>query len=352
VSIPDRHVPLSNAAANWLLAVANPVKWNAPNAPWPPPSQIATILHAAALHGVLPAALRALKAASPLVGATLDGGTRSELENAEQAVATATAQRIHQIGFELLLKHQGEKIVKASHAAGIPAAIVKGPVFARRLYAEPAMRSFTDIDILIPIEARSAASDVIRGLGFEYRTRDYRAGEDYFEDNWLLVEEPSVSVELHSNLVHNPRLRQTASITIDDVTAAGAGDLEDATAILFVAAAHGAISHQLDRLQHLVDVALAANGAAGEVVVERLARAARAGRVLTAVHAALVVTGRAFEDRRCLALAEALHPSALMRLASGLVTPRSVLAARSSRRGRLSWRRKALRQAIRFVGRK
>jgi hypothetical protein len=212
------------------------------------------------------------------------------------------------------------------------------------------MRSFTDIDILIPIQGRSAASDVIRELGFKYRTRDYRAGEDYFEDNWLLVEDPSVSVELHSNLVHNPRLRQTASITIDDVTAAGAGDLEDATAILFVAAAHGAISHQLDRLQHLIDVALAANGAAGEIVAERLARAARASGVLTAVHAALVVTGKAFHDRRCLDMAEALHASALTRLASRLITPYAVLAARSKRRGRSSWRRKALRQALRFVG--
>jgi hypothetical protein len=350
MSITDHHARLSQAASAWLLAIANPLNASATRTSRPAALEIAPILHAAELHGVLPAALRALRwpidphAASPIAG------SETEVENAKRAVAAAKTRQIHQAGFELLLRHHGEKIIGALHAAGITAAIVKGPIFARRLYAEPAMRSFTDIDILLPLPARGAASDILRSLGFELYARDYRAGQDYCEDNWLLVDDPRVGIEIHSNLVHNPKLRQTASVTFDHVADAGNGSTEDATALLFVAAAHAAISHQFDRLQHLVDIALAANDRAGKIDIERLSRSARGSGVLTAVHAALCVTGTAFDDPCCIAMAEALRPSALDRAASGLITPSSVLAAWSSRRSGSSWRRKALRQAIRVGG--
>jgi hypothetical protein len=151
--------------------------------------------------------------------------------------------------------------------------------------------------------------------------------------------------------VHNPKLRKRASITLGDVADAGGGDTEDATAILLVAAAHGAISHQFDRLQHLVDVALAAEGAAGAIDGGRLSQVARNCGVLGAVHAGLTLAGTAFGCRSCHALAKGLRASAFERLGSGLVTPRAVLTARSNRRSGSSWRRKALRQVIRLGGR-
>jgi hypothetical protein len=277
----------------------------------------------------------------------LDTCTDSEIQSAQRAIAAARTRQVHQIGFELLLKHHGERVVRALHLAGIEAAMVKGPIFARRLYAEPAMRSFTDIDILIRLHTRSAASEVIRDLGLSLHAHDYRAGKDYCEDLWLLVDDPRVGIEIHTNLVHNPKLRRATSVTLSDVIDAGNGDTEDATAILFIAAAHGGFSHQFDRLQHLVDVALAVKGVAGPIETERLYRVARASGVLAAVHAALVIAGRAFGDPRSHAIAEALHPSPLNRLASSLITPRTVLAARSSRRNGSSWRRKALRQVLR-----
>jgi hypothetical protein len=204
-----------------------------------------------------------------------------------------------------------EKTLTALRAAGVAAAILKGPVFARRLYAQPTLRTFTDIDILMPFEARAAASEVLQRGTFRSQMRDYRDGKDYREDQWVLVEEPRISIEIHTDLVHNPKLRRAASVALADVINAGNGDAEDATAILFVATVHGAVSHQFDRLQHLVDVALAANGAAGEVDAGRLAAAARASGLMTAVHGALVLAGAAFADARCLALASALRPSAL-----------------------------------------
>jgi hypothetical protein len=348
MTITNLHKPLSKAGAEWLLAVANPLGGAKPSAA-PAPTEVPSLLRAAEVHGVMPAALKALSLAADPNGAA--GDTPSiDIRNARQAIADARTRQVPRVGFELLLKHHGEAVLAALRAAGVEAAMLKGPVFARRLYANPAMRSFTDIDIIIPIEARATAGDVLRCAGFELHSREYRAGKDYCEDNWLLIDDPKVGIEIHSDLVHNPKLRRAASVTFADIVRAGNGDAEDATAILFVAAAHGAISHQFDRLQHVVDVALAVTGAAGQVDTERLSRAARASGIMTAVHAALVLAARTFKDARCLEMAEALRPSTLNRLASGLIRPRTVIAARSDSRSDSSWRRKVFRQAIRFGG--
>jgi hypothetical protein len=292
----DHHAPLSNAAAAWLMAAAIPAATQAPRRALPDLSEIGPVLHAAALHGVLPAVLAALRAAGALAGGP---GRAAEVDAARKAVAAARAQQVHQTGFELMLRHHGERVVKALGDAGIAAAILKGPVFARRLYLEPAMRTFTDIDIIVPRQARGAAAGIMRELGFEMREHEYRTGKDYSEDSWRLAGEPRVSIELHVDLVHNPKLRRGASVTLGDVADAGGGDTEDATAILLVAAAHGAVSHQFDRLQHLVDVALAAQGAAGAIDGRRLPRVARSCGVLGAVHAGLTLAGAAFGCRSC-----------------------------------------------------
>jgi hypothetical protein len=347
----DRHAPLSNAAAAWLMAAANPVAAHAHRRALTALSEVGPVLHAAALHGVLPAVLAVLRAAGELGAVAGGSGRAAEVDAAKKAIAAARAQQIHQTGFELMLRHHGERVVKAFGAAGIAAAILKGPVFARRLYREPAMRTFTDIDIIMPRPTRGAVIAIMRDLGFAMREHEYRAGKDYSEDSWQLASEPRVSIELHVDLVHNPKLRRRASVTLGDVADAGGGDTEDATAILLVAAAHGAVSHQFDRLQHLVDVALAAEGAGGAIDGGRLSQVARNCGVLGAVHAGLTLAGAAFGSQACRALAEKLSPSTFERLASGLVTPRAVVTARSSRRSSSSWRRKALRQVIRLGGR-
>ncbi|WP_457819785.1 nucleotidyltransferase family protein, partial [Staphylococcus aureus] len=63
------------------------------------------------------------------------------------------------------------------------------------------MRSFTDIDILIPVSVREEASRVLAANGFVLHSREYRGDRDFFEDVWLLEEDKRVSLEVHSNLV-------------------------------------------------------------------------------------------------------------------------------------------------------
>jgi hypothetical protein len=339
MAIPDQHAILSPGAYAWLLDVANPFA-SEPRSK-PNMSEIARILHAAELHGVLRQAVRALV---PTIFVT----DMPTLEAAE--LANARAKVIRQVGFELLLRHHGEKVLTGLASADVPAAIVKGPVFARRLYKEPSLRSFTDIDILIKPQARERAGEVMRAFGFKLYKQEYRTGQDYLEDKWLLKENESVSIEIHSDLVHNPRLRSGCSVKLKDVHEIGDGNSEDATAILFVAAAHAALSHQFDRLQHLVDIALAASGAAGQIDTRRLARIAEQCGVKTAVYAALQIAGRVFSSQTVLNLSADLSTSTLDIVAGRLISASAVAEARSTIRSKTSWRRKLLRQAVRLGG--
>lgn len=342
MSIEERHARLSRPASGFLVSACNPFSNEKQPAPIPPSHEIPDLLRAAELHGVLPFILRQLRRYEASMPRTVGFD-----EAARTAIAEARALQINQAGMELALRHHGDRVLDAFGHAGIPAAIVKGPTFADRLYAEPSLRTFTDIDVLIPTSSREASRAAMQGLGFEHHDRDYRAGRDYFEDVWLLAADPRISIEVHSDLVHNPKLRARASLTHDALTSAGGGDPRDATALLFVAATHGAMSHQFDRLQHLVDVARAASGAAGEIDWERLRLVCNVTGTKRAVVAAVSLAGKMFASRSLIRSADALRPSFGDRLGRNVITPATVLEARSARRGALSWRRKLFRQSLR-----
>ena len=345
VTVTNLHAPLSKNATRWLRHVANPHRARGELAPPLEPSDLADALYAAELHGILPVALLVANDAARVA---FRPGDTAQCKIKSSTLNSAWQKRLHQTGFELLLKHHGERALSAVAAVGVPAIIVKGPVCARRLYTEPALRMYTDIDILIPLDTREKVSAIMRNLGFELHNPAYRASKEYFEDKWLIVDQANVNIEVHSDLVHNPQSRRAFSIVYDDVIAAGDGDPEDATALLFVVAAHGAIGHQFDRLQHLVDVALAARGAAGEIDVGRLAHVAQRCGVKTAVYAALRVAGDVLGEPACHELARRLAPTELDVMAARLINLPTVMNARSQGRSKNSWRRKLFRQAIRL----
>ena len=344
MTVAMRHAILRRRERRWLIDACNPLNLGASALGDLPYAQARDVLHAAELHGVLPIVLRRVRQIET-IGKRSDNGGYAALA---EAIAVARRTMVAQAGMEMLLQHNAKLILQDLTNAGLKAIVVKGPTFARRLYAEPALRCFTDIDILIPADSRFVVSERMGRLGFRAVEREYRGTVDYFEDAWLLKDDERVSIEVHSNLAHNPKLRRFNSITFEDVMAAGAGDPEDATALLFIAAAHGALSHQFDRLQHVVDVALAAPGAAGPIDSQRLKSVANRSGVLRAVISALVLANRMFACDACLRLAEEMDPSLFDRMAARLVSPDSVVMARSAGRGRSSWRRKALRQTLRL----
>ncbi len=332
--------PLRPAAKKWLVHLADPLG----RAPRPARSLQAcdpsALLAAADLHGVLPAAIRAI--ANLAAGCT----AAQPANGLAEALGAARANAALQTGFALMLRHHGRRTTQAFEAENIEGAVVKGAVAAERLYSDASLRTFTDIDVLIGAAHRARTGDVMRGLGFELFTFADRVGKDYEEDKWLLKGGPGTMVEVHTNLVHSPKLRASMSVRYEDVLEAGDGDCAAPTALLFVAAAHAAIGHQFDRLQQLVDIVQAARGAAGPIDVERLRRVSRRSGVLFAVVTAIELAGRTFGEPRCSDLARRLDPAHARCWRRLLVTPYVVMAAQTRERVRGSWRRKLYRQCL------
>jgi hypothetical protein len=336
------HRTLTLTGERWLVHLADPAQRVAAPAGFPDVREVDALLAAAERHGVLPAVTRAL-------AARLEEHGECRLRDADTFSATLrTARRkvANQTGFGLLLSHHAGNVVRALSGADIAAAILKGASFARRLYPDAALRTFTDVDVLIPEARREDAARVMRNLGFELLEIEDRRGKDYQEQKWVLPMHRDVMIELHSNLVHSPKLRGAMSIRYEDVLAAGEGDSNAPTALLLVGAAHAAVGHQCDRLQHLVDIVQAVRGAAGAVDQERLARVARRCGAALAVAAAIDLGGRTINEPVATELARRVLPGRLGRLPGRILTPGLVLRAQSGTRARGSWRRKIFRQVL------
>jgi hypothetical protein len=253
-------------------------------------------------------------------------------------------------GQNLLLSSHASRIAAAFASESIPASVVKGPVFARRLYRQPADRSFTDIDILVAPSSLAASFATLERLGFSPAPDANRGGQEHGEYKWLLPGNDLILVEIQTNLIHSPNLGAGIRLSHADVLAAGGGDAEDATALLLEAAVHAAAGHQFERLQLAVDVLQAARGAAGPIDRKRLARVAHASGSIVAVQAALDLVAELFAEPSACELANALAPAPWRRLRRGLVSPGVVLRAQARAGSRDSWRRRALREIIRRSG--
>lgn len=349
MSGPQPHLPLDRDGERLLIQIADPEFSAPPSASVPAEQQLDLLLTAAERHGVLPAAIRNLGELVRRAAASIPAAESNAFHTARKALEAARLRLAYQMGFQMMLSHHARRVMSVFAEAGIRGAVVKGAAFAQRLYVEPSLRTFTDVDILIPASQRYRVRDLLPGLGFELFEFEDRVGKDYHEQKWLLGSHHDVMIEVHSNLVHSPKLRGAMSIGHEDVLAAGGGDASDATALLFVAATHGAIGHQLDRLQHLVDVMQAARGTAGRIDVDRLDRVCQRCGVTLAVAGALELAGKTFGEPRCLDLAKQLMPSALARLPGQLLSPQLVVRGQSLARARGSWRRNLFRQALKIA---
>ena len=343
------HASLSPQASAWLAHLSDP--WSRVAAPSGriQAAELLLLVEAASAHGVLPAMARNLHglAAGGRGAAIVDD---ADAQHLVENVSNELDQRlIVLVGQNSLLSRHATRIATGFAHDAIPANVVKGPVFARRLYPQPADRSFTDVDVLVAPELIAACSAVLERLGFVLAPGENRGGLDHGEYKWLLPGNDLILVEIQTNLIHSPNLGTGVRLSRADLLAAGDGDAEDATALLLVAAVHGAAGHQFERLQPAVDVLQAARGAAGPIDRKRLAQVAQATGSTAAVQTALDLAAELFGEPSARELADLLSPAPWRALRRKLVSPGVVLRAQARRRGRDSWRRQALREIIRRI---
>jgi hypothetical protein len=315
----------------WLLHCADP---QGPRRTPPPriltPEASRELVAQAEAHSVLPAVMRNFPPFSSepaFAGALKEARARYRMARA----------------FVLMLNSEHQALATA--LAGLPAAVIKGPAFAQRIYPDRELRTFTDIDLLISPSAASKVAAVLAAGGYDLVNEEGAC--ERREWKWQKRENPTLMIEVHTDVVHAPSLRTSLSLTYDDL----AHGIETPAGCLMVAIVHGAFSHGFERIQHIVDVCQAARALVTEedqrlfeVLVERTSAGYAAA-------VSLDLAGRMFAEPRCQQIAQALGPQRRTRLARLLIDRSVVTSTKTRRRVIHSWRRQAFRELLKMSSR-
>jgi hypothetical protein len=309
--------------ARWLVHCADPLGREYPPPRVLSPAATSQLVAEADGHGILPSLLRhyPFPDTEDYAAAKADAGTR-------RAVAAT---------FVMMLRHYGGRIGEA--CAGLPATVVKGWTFASTIYPDPALRPFTDIDILAAPEAHTRINGVLQDLGFKFADFAYVPGRQ--EAKWTHSENDALIVEVHGNMVHAPSLRKTMSLSYEDLRE----DAESPAGFMCVAALHGGL-HHFERLRHVADILQAARALTSAQDEQRLAALLeKSGARLSAI-TGLRLAHRLFGEPRCLEIARGLGRERYTHLAGWLIGPSLVTSTMSSSRFVHSWRRQAFRELL------
>ena len=299
---------------------------------------LSALLDNAEFHGILPIMLRKLQERGD-AQLPPDQGLRDRLEYLRQKATIATGQ-------SMLLQYHGDRIMKGLAADNVPARIVKGPVFARKLYRNVADRPFTDIDILVEPANLARANRVIAACGFELGSNEAESYE-LQEFKWLEKENSSLLVELHGDLVHDTGMRRRLSLGFPELRAIDGEATDTPAALLTIAIVHAAGGHKFHRLQLCVDVLQGVRALQSPEAEARLFDAARMTGIELELAIVLDVTGQLFDESRALELAGRIKPDLSIRLARRLIPTNTLLGVNS--RDRLGSRLR--RDAFRWIQR-
>lgn len=334
---------------NWLVWLGDPQS----SRPMPArpllEAAIGELVDQCTRHGVLSEALRKLKRLARQDPARLIASSDAErgarfariLQDGQEKLQTL-------VGYTEMLRAVEQELSSALHDAGIEFLILKGSTFADRIYPDPSLRQFTDIDILARPAALADIRKVLAVHGLSpVETHTQKHAGRYAEEKWLYPLLDGLLVEVHWDLVTSPRLRDVVALTYDDLVALlDADERLNVHGLLLVAAIHGAAGHGFESLQQVVDVAQAARTVtktAGDMELTEIA-AGKGWRWTLQV--ALLTAAYILDDPDCAHLARALDASPRAMSLPRILGAAAVLEAGGSRHSRFSWRRQLYREAF------
>jgi hypothetical protein len=337
------------AVEKWLLVLSDP---ETPRQEFPTerltPEELVTLCALADFHGVSPGVcnkVEKLLAETPdRLISNLEGKKTFSTEMA--AVRKRLTERF---AMTMFLSAETRRLLKVLSTAGAEVIALKGMDFATRLYTQPALRPFADIDLLTRRQDWDAIASAMSRLGYVERETELKHATGYAERTWENPAMPGAMVEVHDNLVNSPTIRRGVSVTLADVPLEKHTDgtmRPTAAGLLLIAAVHGAASHSFDKLQHLADVAQIARQRAGAIDENELKRAAEKTGAMFCIAMALDLAARTFNDRACAELLARLDPRWPRRRVRWLITPEVVARGQGPARKSASWRRQWLRQML------
>jgi hypothetical protein len=199
---------------------------------------------------------------------------------------------------------QLREILGALGQAGVVAIVLKGPLLAAEYYPDPALRPFTDLDLLVRRQDRERALQVLSTLGYRHaspgRSLPYELA--HAPAVYLLAASwPSaLPVDLHWACITHPGGSGAAELPADElwsraVPAASWGAMAHTLAdedVLLYLAAHFAVHHTLAGPLWELDLALVLRRHGARLDWDAVVDRARRWRVAGAVYFALAAVRR------------------------------------------------------------
>ena len=196
---------------------------------------------------------------------------------------------------QLIFSRELGRLLEAFEREGVPVIPLKGPALAETVYAHPALRPCTDLDLLIKRESLRQVDDLLRRLGYRRLADAHSFRFDLAYDRATLYEGTAgVHVDLHWGLLSDPRYswNEREGLTVWDravpIRVAGQDALglcpED---LLLYLAVHLAVHHGLAGLLWYWDLALVLDRWGGQIDWEALVTRASRWRVRSALYWAL-----------------------------------------------------------------
>lgn len=150
-----------------------------------------------------------------LAAAVSSGAVPTTPAQREEAAGAHVAAMAGVLSLERLLC----QVDDAFEDAHVPMRVLKGPAVARLDYADPSLRAFGDIDLLVPADRLSAALSALEAMGCRRTVPELRPGFDRrFGKSVTLTTPGGFELDIHRTLALEPL---GLGIRLDDLWAAG-----------------------------------------------------------------------------------------------------------------------------------
>lgn len=278
------------SSSEYLVVLCDPDGVTPQGLSLPTGTKLQQVLTLADTHAVTGAVLRNLHQRN---------GSADFSSTDHESIRCASEAWRSQVVISMTNRQTAKQVLPALSDRGIHTTLLKGEAFADQLYTDPSLRSFRDIDLMVDRVDLPRAAEVLEDLRFKRVSKHADAAHEatYGQQAWESTDGYQTAVELHWNLINNPRLRPSGGIERVDLL--DESEQPSAAGQLLLATVHAVLSHQFDRLQQLCDIRQICRGHAGEINVAWLQETARRTGYYRAVRMAIGLTARVFDCAAC-----------------------------------------------------
>ena len=288
------------------------------------PSQIGALIDLSVRHNVQ---LAVLKNLIDLTKADLQRSP--DAPDAKAQLQTLRDRRFAEVANNTVIANAARQVM--AKMDGLPLALVKGLDFAENAYKGVDTRKFSDVDLLIDPSCEAEVNRRLTSLGyvlFEPKGKKIEQSERQWTKR---AANTGLSlVEIHTDLVHDPKLRRKMTLTYDLYASPARGGISNASRLV-VAAVHGAASHLFGRLQYVIDGMMIARAG---VEADELRIRTQASGALLPLATMLRLAADIYGCKASIGLLEGLGKTPAPRLEALLISPQMVLAAKNRNRWR------------------